>query len=340
MRKLTIYVLIAALLAALLLCGCKKPDDIIIDVDPINTENSLPTGTQPGEQSTPTEPGGTALPTDAVSAEPTEPSAPTAPGETDAAGTPGEGPTAVPFVSDTPAVTGQNATPTPYAPPTSGADPTSPPVTGITVPTIAPTAAPTTPPGQPDYSVFDNCCFIGNSVFEGLHNYGVIKNGTWYTKVGLNILTVYNTPVLGGTVPIIDELNHGSYTGVLLMFCQNECGWPNLNNFIVKYEQLLQDVWARQPQAKLFLMGITPVSQAVSDKGENGVTNANINTINSGLEALAARTQNAYYVSVPSSFYTANGALQNDASNDGVHLNKAYMEVWADHICGVVDGVL
>ena len=124
------------------------------------------------------------------------------------------------------------------------------------------------------------------------------------------------------------------------MFGQNECGWPDLNNFIRKYETLLQDVWSRQPNAKLFLMGITPVSKKVSDKGENGVTNANINTINAGLEALAARTANAYYVSVPQQFYGSNDALVQEASSDGIHLTVPYMKIWADHICRIVDSVI
>lgn len=328
MRKPLILLIAAALLAAMLISGCKKHNDVIIDVDPVNTEQSLPTAESTGDASTTG---------DAVS--PTEPAI-TDGTETD---TPADTPTAVPFVTNTPDAEQQpTAVPTslPSAVPTSAAVETDPPATGITVPTIAPTAAPTNAPGQLNYGVFDSCCFIGNSVFEGLHNYGVIKNGTWYTKVGLNILTVYNTPVIGGTVPVIDELNSGSYSGVLLMFGQNECGWPDLSNFIRKYEQLLSDVWAKQPQAKLFIMGITPVSKAVSDKGENGVTNANINTINEGLAALASRAENAYFVSVPSQFYTSDGSLQPDASTDGVHLNVNYMRLWADHICRIVDGVL
>ncbi|MBR5949183.1 MAG: hypothetical protein IKZ82_11160 [Clostridia bacterium] len=315
MRKLTIFILIAAMLAAVCLAGCsKKPNDVIIDVDPINTEETLTTANSSDSENTPADTTGA-----------TDPAAPSAT------------PTAVPFVTPTPAVD-PTALPTAATTPDSGV--TDAPVTGIIVPTIPPTAAPTNVPGQVDYSVFNNCCFVGNSVFEGLHTYGVIKNGTWFTKVGLNILTVYNTPVIGGSVPIIDELNNGSYSGILLMFGQNECGWPDLNNFIRKYEQLLQDVWARQPQAKLFLMAITPVSKAVSDKGANGVTNTNINTINQGLEALAARTQNAYYVSVPQQFYNSNGSLVPEASSDGIHLTSTYMKIWADHICRVVSGVL
>lgn len=329
MKKTVIIMLIAALLCALFTASCKKPDDdIIIDVDPANTDAVSPTKAPESDEPI------TDFPLDTDKPDQTPQNSTPSPAPSDAAAS--DAPTQVPFVSpsaltDAPAV----ITPTPAQ---TAYDPTPTPI--VTAPP-SPSATPAdSPSGQLDYSVFDNCCFIGNSVFEGLHNYGVIKNGTWYTKVGLNILTVYDTPVIGGSVPIIDELYNGSYSGILIMFGQNECGWPDLNNFIRKYEQLLQDVWARQPQAKLFMMGITPVSKTVSDEGKNGVTNANINTINAGLEALAARTANAYYVSVPASLYDANGALIADAASDGIHLTKAYMQIWADHICGVVGGIL
>lgn len=312
MKKFIIFALTATIMAAMLISGCKKPNDVIIDVDPAITDSSTPD--TPTEAS-PSFAADTPAPSDSI-----------------------ESHTAVPFVTDAP--TPGDATSVPTVAPTSASLETDPPATGISVPTIAPTSAPTNVPGQLNYGVFDSCCFVGNSIFEGLHLYGVIANGTWYTKVGLNILTVYNTPVIGGTVPIIDELNQGSYKGILLMFGQNECGWPDLNNFINKYETLLADVWAKQPQAKLFLMGITPVSKKVSDKGKNGVTNANINTINEGLEALAARTANAYYISVPQQFYGSNGALVEEASSDGVHLTVAYMKIWADHICRIVGGAV
>lgn len=320
MRKSIIFMLIAAIFATLLMTGCKKPDNVIVDVEPTNAGEASPAFTHSADD----------IPLPSSDTDEPKIESPT-PEQT------GGGVTPVPFLTDIPFVTDVPVTAVATAAATTAPAVTNTPSGGITVPTIAPTQPPA---GQHDYGVFNNCCFIGNSVFEGLHNYGVIKNGTWYTKVGLNILTVYNTPASDGSVPIIDELNSGSYTGILLMFGQNECGWPDLNNFIRKYEQLLSDVWARQPQAKLFLMGITPVSKKVSDEGKNGVTNANINTINAGLEALAARTENAYYVSVPSQFYGADGALPADASGDGIHLNKAYMQIWADHICKVVSDVL
>ncbi|MBQ2111287.1 MAG: hypothetical protein II191_06020 [Clostridia bacterium] len=236
------------------------------------------------------------------------------------------------------------------------------PVTAVPVPTQIPstepplyTVAPTptaepnitfvpsnTPQPAPDHSVFDNCAFVGNSTFEGLHIYGAITHGTFFTRVGLNIQSVYNLPTEDGKgkPPIIDELNSGSYQAVIMMFGENELGWPNINTFINKYEQFCRDVWTRQPGAKLFITGIPPVSAQKSATSTNGVTNENIQLYNSQLSDLCARVDDLYFITVPEALMTADGALPAEASGDGLHLNMTYSKYWADHICLSVMSVL
>lgn len=203
-------------------------------------------------------------------------------------------------------------------------------------PTPVPTV--TTPP-TPDQTVFDNCAFVGNSTFEGLYKFGVITHGTFFTRVGLNILSVYTQTTATGSVPIIDELNTGSYEAVILMFGENELGWPNINTFIQKYSELLDDVWARQPGCEIFIMGIPPVSNAVSFSSTTGVTNENIQLYNAQLVDLATR-RGCNFVTVPDALMTADGSLPAEASSDGLHLNLQYSKLWADHICLSVMAVL
>ena len=125
-----------------------------------------------------------------------------------------------------------------------------------------------------------------------------------------------------------------------MMFGENELGWPDLNLFINKYEQLCRDVWKKQPGAKLFITGIPPVSAAKSASSTTGVTNENIQLYNAQLADLCARTEGVYFISVPEALMTSNGALPAEASGDGLHLNMTYSRYWADHICLTVMSVL
>ena len=192
-----------------------------------------------------------------------------------------------------------------------------------------------------DQSVFDSCAFVGNSTFEGLYKFGVITHGKFFTRVGLNINSVYTDTTTDGSVPVIDELNSGSYSGVIMCFGENELGWPNLNVFVQKYEQFCRDVWTRQPNAKLFITGLPPISAKKSAAGgSTGVTNENINTMNALLEELCSRTDNLYFITVPDALYNEDHVLPDDASGDGLHLNLAYSRIWADQIMNIVGRVL
>ncbi len=120
------------------------------------------------------------------------------------------------------------------------------------------------------------------------------------------------------------------------MFGQNELGWPSLTSFIDHYSKFIDDVRVKQPNAKLFLTGLPPVSKEKSAAGgDTGVTNERTQMYNVQIEELA-RTKGCYYISVPDAMMTSEGDLPADASSDGIHLNMEYSRLWADHICQTV----
>ena len=223
------------------------------------------------------------------------------------------------------------STPAPTAEPVPGAT-EGPSSTGGLAPTHAPYAV------EPDYTVFDDAAFVGNSTFEGLYRYGVITHGVFYTKVGLNVLTVFTAHTDKGTVPIIDELRNGTYGKVILMFGENELGWPSPKAYIDKYEELVDAVWERQPDTEIYIVAMPPVSAGYTDSNYVGVNNTNIQNFNAMMEDLAYR-RGCHYIDVPQELMTFDGALPNEASGDGLHLNLQYARYWADHICLSVMGV-
>lgn len=222
------------------------------------------------------------------------------------------------------------------------------------VPTATPTAAPTPEPDSsdtpapatptpatptpassevaPDQSVFDDAAFIGNSIFEGLYRFGIITHGDFFTKVGLNVNTVYTDTTATGTVPIIDELTNKDYGKVFILLGMNELGWPSYTTFIQKYSDLLDAVWQRVPGARIFIVALPPVTKKYSDNSTNGVNMANINRMNGLLEELAQR-RGATFIEAPDELYTSGGYLPAEASSDGIHLNLKYDRIWAAHIC-------
>lgn len=235
-----------------------------------------------------------------------------------------EEPTAIPTAIPTEA-------PTP-APTESGTDPVD------TEQAETPTPEPTGAALVPDQSVFDDAVFVGNCEFEGLYQFGVITHGKFFAKVGLNINTVYTDHVNGSTIPVIDEIANGSYGKAILLFGQNELGWPSLTTFIQKYSDFIDDVRERQPGIKVYITGMTPIGKKAEDPSK-GITLDNVNKLNGMLEELAAR-RGAEFIEAPAEMYAADGYLVDGASSDGLHLNLAYDRIWADHITLKVMGLI
>ena len=248
---------------------------------------------------------------------------------------PTEEPTEVPTEAPTPEPTPE-ATPEPTGEGTEPAGQETPKPTNK--PTDKPTTAPTNKPGKPDQSVFDDAVFIGNCEFEGLYQFGVITHGKFYAKVGLNINSVYTDHVNGSTIPIIQELDHGTYGKAILLFGQNELGWPSLTAFIRKYSDFIDDVREKQPGIKVYITGLTPIGKKAEDPSK-GITLANVNKVNDLLEDLAER-RGAVFIEAPAEMYAPNGYLVDGASSDGIHLNLAYDRIWADHMTLKVMGLI
>ena len=225
-------------------------------------------------------------------------------------------------------------TPVPAATSAPTAVPTEPPVV-----TPEPTAAPTEVPTEPDQTVFDDAVFLGNSVFEGLYRFGVITHGKFYTKVGLNVNSVFTSCIEGSSVTVIDELKSGSYKKAILYFGTNELGWPSFQGFIDKYSAVIDGVLERQPGCRIFVCGVLPVSKAKSEKNENGINNDNVARMNVMLKELCA-SRNAVFIEVPPECIGPDGALPDEASSDGIHLNISYDRIWAEHICLKVMGLI
>lgn len=314
MNKKLLCALTAVCMAALALAGCSTSGtdpNMIVNVETL-TSVPVPGHDTYAPYSNQTLPPGTTLPPFDVSPSPFATPTPTP--------TPAYSPLPTPRSSDLPS--GAPVTNPPSAPPVVTRPPSV---------TFAPGMA-------PDQSVFDNCVFLGNSIFEGLHLYGVITHGKFYTKVGLNLNSVYKPS--DGSKPLINELNTGSYSGVILMFGQNELGWPNQTAFIEKYENLCKDIKSRQPNAQIFMTGIPPITKKASDKPDNGLSNTTINLYNSQLAELALKLDYCHFINVPSELYGPDGSLPESASGDGVHLNMTYSRIWADNICLTVMSVL
>lgn len=187
-----------------------------------------------------------------------------------------------------------------------------------------------------DDSIFVDTAIIGNSCILGLKTYGLVKTADFYARVGLNVqnATSYIDP--DTNLPLIQAVTSKPYKRVILMFGENELGWPYINNFIKFYKEMIQEIQVGLPEALYYIVGIIPIGQSASEKGTNGVNMEHAVQFNEKLIPMAAEVGAVYLDSWPVLLDPSTNYLRADASVDGVHLNVAYCKIWTNHMIELI----
>ena len=167
---------------------------------------------------------------------------------------------------------------------------------------------------------------LGNSMIESLAIYHTIPEADLFYKIGLNVSTVYTKNCVNCTGPAIEELSKKPYEVVVLVFGMNELGWSE-SGFISGYASVIDSVKQYQPDARIYLHSITPVSNEVSEANQHGMSNIKIKEYNTAIQQLA-EDKNVLYLNADPVFYATDGALLVDASADGIHPEILYTKKW------------
>ena len=108
----------------------------------------------------------------------------------------------------------------------------------------------------------------------------------------------------------------------------NELGWVYSSIFIKDYEELIDKIKAVKPNCEIIVQSIIPVTKSKSDS-DNVYNNKRISEYNSLINQMAIR-KNIQYIDLVPNLADKNGNLPEDASPDGIHLNKEYSLKWLE----------
>lgn len=190
--------------------------------------------------------------------------------------------------------------------------------------TEAPQAASAPTGGSIDGKFYKNSAFIGNSFVDGMEIYELIPNADYFARVGLNVSDAMSLTTSTGDVAVIDELDNGEkYDKIFMMFGENELGWVSKETFIEDYTDLVDKARRYQPQAQIYLLAITPVTEEVSALGEDGATRENILEFNK-LILDVAKTEDVNFADIFSAVADDKGYLPKGAAVDGIHFGEEY----------------
>ena len=92
----------------------------------------------------------------------------------------------------------------------------------------------------------------------------------------------------------------------------------------------MRELKQAQPSATIYVQSILPVTRAKSQSSDV-YTNEKIDDYNARIREMAQR-EGVQYLDVAQAVRGADGALPEEATTDGVHLNKAYCQKWTDYL--------
>lgn len=176
--------------------------------------------------------------------------------------------------------------------------------------------------------IFDSSyAFLGNSLFGDLEEYKLIDNADVYSYIGMNVATVFDQKLDNHEKTMLEEMLSKDYKTIFIMFGMNEVGWSYPDIFTDDYAELIDEIHTKLPDAKIYLLSITPITQNLETKNEDGMNSENIEKFNTLIQKVA-KEHNASYLDVNSYLKNEYGFLDEDDSPDGYHLQpNAYLRM-------------
>ena len=184
-----------------------------------------------------------------------------------------------------------------------------------------------------DNDWFADAAFLGDSLTDGLLLYSDIKGPAHLSYKGLTVQSVRTDKVIrlnGQKYTPLEALGKKTYGKVYILLGINELGWHNDRRFYDGYAQLIDLVRAAQPDARIYLQTLLPVT-AEKSESHQWLKNEKVAVYNDLITQLAGE-KGVYLVDAHAALADENDALPADESVDGVHLTKAGYQRWADYL--------
>lgn len=177
-----------------------------------------------------------------------------------------------------------------------------------------------------------NVAFIGDSRTQAFLAYTGLTEVVDYTNIGLMVDTAITKKIVtnknGEKITILEDLKNNNVNTIYIMLGINELGWVYNSIFIQKYEGLIDKIKEVKPECEIILQSIIPVTKTKSDN-DKIYNNDKIKEYNKLITELANKKKIKFIDLVPI-ITDEKGNLPENASSDGIHLNKEYCLKWLE----------
>lgn len=193
---------------------------------------------------------------------------------------------------------------------------------------------PNNSPNNSNTQFNSSVAFIGDSRTQGFIMYNGLKDVQDYSYIGLMVDTAVTKKFVktgnGDKITLLQDMANKNIETVYIMLGVNELGWSYPQVFKRKYGELIDEIRKIKPNCKIYVQSIIPMTKSKSET-DRIFNNKNVNTFNNLIQELA-KEKNVTYLDVKSALVDANGYLPEEASSDGVHVDKEYCKKWFEYL--------
>ena len=151
-----------------------------------------------------------------------------------------------------------------------------------------------------------------------------MEDADFFAKTGLSVEQALEEDENG--ISVVDGLaDDKKYSRIFMMFGENELGWADSDVFAELYGKVIDQAAKYQPQARIYLLSITPITKKASDENVDNANNDLIRQYNELIKGLATE-KGVTYMDIYSAVADKDGNLPAGSASDGVHFGKDYYE--------------
>lgn len=176
--------------------------------------------------------------------------------------------------------------------------------------------------------------FVGDSVMQGVDNYGVFPDAQFLTKIGLNIYSLLNDKNFmssSGEVTALDALREMKAETVFIMIGSNEIEWMAQEDILRYDRELIEKLRAYKKDIRIFFMSVPPIRHQY-EVSVPDVTQKKIDAFNVELEKLCGEEQ-VPFINISERLKGKDGYLKKKYSeSDGMHWRELGCRAFCKYI--------
>lgn len=171
-----------------------------------------------------------------------------------------------------------------------------------------------------DDAWFSDAAFLGNSLVDGFRLFSGLTTCDVYAATSMTVL---------GADKLIEQMSAEQYGKVYILLGINEIGF-DADYFKGIYADMLDAIREQQPDADIYIMSLTPVSEQKSTT-DSTFSMDRIRLYNEKLLELAEE-KSCYYIDLIEALADDTGYLPATATADGVHFAASHYQVWLEYL--------